>query len=761
MRAKIVAWFLIPAAAISIGVALLTFYAYRRVTEDLVLARNRDHTVLLANQLSAELAGYAPPLIALGSGGRIEPAELQESWYNDVQLFDGGLLILDPAGQIVASAPSRPEIVGQYAPALVYEDMSQANMDHIPGEAHYSNIVNDLIDGTDVIALSWPISNQENGDLGTLVGLFRAERGATRTSTFYQNIWGLYIGRREVAYVVDGNGRVIFHPDTFLIGDDFSNPKPVQRALRGEIGALRTLDRENQEVVAGFAPVPGTHWGLITEESWAALIQTSQPYTRFLLVLLALGVLVPVIVAALGARRITEPLTRLTEASRRIARGRFDQTIDVRTGDELEILADQFKAMAAELEASYATLEQRVADRTKELATLNEISAVVSRSLELDQVLETALAKTLDALDMEAGAAFRLEEDGASLVERTTSTGRAVDLPSTGEQHRQETNSTLVMMAHRGLSASFVQQVKRLPLVDSLAAQAIGEKGPSTRLVDAYPDGTLKGLLREEGLQMVVSVPLMAKDTVVGVLNLATRTPRAITPEERALLAAIGQQTGVAVENAHLYEQAETTAAEAERIRLARELHDAVSQTLFSASLIADVLPRLWARDPEEGQRRLEALRMLTRGAMAEMRTLLLELRPSALLKADIADLLRQLAEAVTGRAQIKIRMDVEPVPPLPAEVKIAFYRIAQEALNNVIKHAQANCVELEVKAEAGTIALRIRDDGRGFDQTDVPAGHFGLDNIRERAEGIGAEVIIDSGPEHGTQITVIWRQDE
>jgi two-component system nitrate/nitrite sensor histidine kinase NarX len=260
---------------------------------------------------------------------------------------------------------------------------------------------------------------------------------------------------------------------------------------------------------------------------------------------------------------------------------------------------------------------------------------------------------------------------------------------------------------------------------------------------------------------MVVSVPLIAKDAVLGVLNLATRTLRAITPEERALLAAIGHQAGVAVENARLYDQAETNAAEAERIRLARELHDAVSQTLFSASLIADVLPRLWARDPREGERRLEDLRRLTRGAMAEMRTLLVELRPSTLAKADLTDLLRQLTEAMTGRAQIKVAMDIEPVPPLPEEVKVALYRIAQEALNNVVKHAQAQCVELALRTEAATITLRICDDGRGFDPSDVPAGHFGLGNIHERAEGIGAEVIIESALGCGTQIVVTWRQDE
>jgi len=721
LRGKIVAWFLIPALIISLAVALLTFYAYRRVTEDLVLARNRDHTALLATQLGVKLTEYAQTLSALDSAGRLAAEPLEEIWYANLLLFDGGMLLLDPAGQVVDCAPQRPALVGTRAPALL----------PTAREARYSDIMDDLLPSLNVIALSWPISNPENAREGVLVGVFRAERGATRSSRFYQDIWGLYIGRREEAYLVDGQGRVIFHPDTFLIGDDFSALEPVQRVLHGETGAIRTRNREGREVVAGYAPVAGTFWGLVTEESWGDLIQISQPYTRFLLALLVLGVLVPAGVAALGARRITEPLTRLTEAARRIAGGRFDRPIEVHTGDEVEMLAGQFNAMATELQASYATLEQRVADRTRELATLNEIAAVVSRSLELSAVLEAALLATLDALGMEAGAAFRLEA-----------------------------HDTLALMAHRGLSPAFVRQVALMPLVYSLSARAVDDRAPHVRAVGAYPDGALKAALQAEGLRMVVSVPLVAKDVVLGTLNLATRAPREIAPEEMALLAAIGQQTGVAVENARLYEQAEIAAAEAERIRLARDLHDAVSQTLFSASLIADVLPRLWARDPEAGAQRLESLRRLTRGAMAEMRALLMELRPAALLKVDLADLLHQLAEAVSGKTALEVKAEIGPVPPLPEDVKVALYRIAQEALNNVVKHARARRVVIGLAAEEGAVALRIHDDGRGFDPADVPPGHFGLDNIRERAAGIGADIVIDSAPGHGVQITVRWRDN-
>jgi signal transduction histidine kinase len=198
-------------------------------------------------------------------------------------------------------------------------------------------------------------------------------------------------------------------------------------------------------------------------------------------------------------------------------------------------------------------------------------------------------------------------------------------------------------------------------------------------------------------------------------------------------------------------------AVAAERSRLARELHDAVTQTLFSASLIAEVLPRLWARDPERGRGQLEEVRLLTRGALAEMRSLLLELRPEALVQAKMDDLLRQLGRAMTGRTGVPVSVHADVGCPLPAEVQVALYRIAQEALNNVSKHAEASQVDVHLNCQADRAALSIRDDGRGFEVQNLPPGHFGVGFMRERAAAVGAELEIESGLGRGTQVSVRW----
>lgn len=204
--------------------------------------------------------------------------------------------------------------------------------------------------------------------------------------------------------------------------------------------------------------------------------------------------------------------------------------------------------------------------------------------------------------------------------------------------------------------------------------------------------------------------------------------------------------------------QAEQIAVANERSRLARDLHDAVTQTLFSASVIADVLPRIWERNPVEGKKRLEELRQLSRGALAEMRTLLLELRPSALLEANLADLLRQLAASIASRARVDVGVHVEGQAELAPEVKVSLYRIAQEALNNVAKHSGASeaHVNLVVHPDAGAaprVRLSVTDNGSGFDPSISRPTHIGLDIMRERAAAIGARLRIHSQPGKGTEV--------
>jgi signal transduction histidine kinase len=196
-----------------------------------------------------------------------------------------------------------------------------------------------------------------------------------------------------------------------------------------------------------------------------------------------------------------------------------------------------------------------------------------------------------------------------------------------------------------------------------------------------------------------------------------------------------------------------------ERQRLARELHDAVTQTLFSSALIADVLPELWAIDRTEGEQRLAQLGRLTRGALAEMRTLLVELRPGALAELPLPDLLYQLADATAGRSMLDVKVLVEGQrrARLPEEVHLAVYRMAQEALNNVIKHARARRARVALRFERRGLVLEVQDDGIGFEPRRIPAGHMGIGIMRERAQSIGARLNIRSSRGGRTCLQLRW----
>jgi signal transduction histidine kinase len=174
--------------------------------------------------------------------------------------------------------------------------------------------------------------------------------------------------------------------------------------------------------------------------------------------------------------------------------------------------------------------------------------------------------------------------------------------------------------------------------------------------------------------------------------------------------------------------------------------------------LIADVLPRLWERRPEEGRQRLDDLRRLTRGALREMRTLLLELRPDGPGEFALGELLRQLTDTMTALVQVPVSLVASgALPPMPAAVHLALYRIAQEALNNAARHAHASQITVHLRGEPDLVEVLVRDDGRGFDPARVADGHLGLGIMRERAASVGATMTIDSQTGQGTRVAVVW----
>ncbi len=379
------------------------------------------------------------------------------------------------------------------------------------------------------------------------------------------------------------------------------------------------------------------------------------------------------------------------------------------------------------------------AERRREVAEgLKDILAVLNSNRPLEVVLGYLVDRAGRLLGTDTVAIFRLDHE----------------------------TGLLSIQAARGLPDEYVSRAV-IPVGEGGVGRAVLSREPvhisdtsaGPPIVYSVPDNSTQSYLVEQRKvwRALLAVPLIIKEEVYGGIVLYYRSPRQVSPEEIDLAATFADQVALAIENARLRDQIEQAAVAAERNRLARDLHDAVTQTLFSASLIAEVLPRIWERDPAEGKTRLAELRQLTRGALAEMRTLLLELRPAALVEASLPDLLKHLCEAITGRSRIPVTLRADGARPLPADVQIAYYRIAQEALNNVAKHSAASRAEVELLLGADQVEMRVRDDGKGFELSAVPPDHLGLGIMRERAESIKASVTIASAPGEGTVVTVVW----
>ncbi len=284
----------------------------------------------------------------------------------------------------------------------------------------------------------------------------------------------------------------------------------------------------------------------------------------------------------------------------------------------------------------------------------------------------------------------------------------------------------------------------------------------NTPVLDAPPNAPAKyDSNQNQNLRSMLVIPIHIPQVLTGNLRVFFKTRHQYSEEDINIAVIVGDQVALAIENANLRQQAQETAAAAERSRLARDLHDAVTQTLFSASLIAEVLPKIWQKNPEDGNKRLEELRLLTRGASAEMRSLLMELRPNALIEADFPEVLQQLCEAFIGRARIPLTAEIDPNFQAPVEVRVAIYRIAQEALNNIFKHARASQAWLALKCQDDTIELIIQDNGRGFNIQNIPSNHYGLKIMQERADSIQARFEIAARPGSGVRYHLIWKNPQ
>jgi signal transduction histidine kinase len=247
--------------------------------------------------------------------------------------------------------------------------------------------------------------------------------------------------------------------------------------------------------------------------------------------------------------------------------------------------------------------------------------------------------------------------------------------------------------------------------------------------------------------------------SVIGALGVAVPTSsHELLLEESDLVKRMALDLASLAQGAILLDQAVVLATVEERNRLARELHDSVTQTLFTASVLAEATPHIMEKDASLGRQNLSKLSRLIRGALAEMRSMLIELRMGDMYHQTLEQLLTTLVDGARARSQAVISLSLmREIPELPEKVTTAFYRITREGLINATVHSGAAHIQVSLFEEGEQLVLRVEDDGCGFDRQAVPAGHLGLNIMGERAQEIGASLQIDTEPGRGTVIHIAW----
>jgi len=383
----------------------------------------------------------------------------------------------------------------------------------------------------------------------------------------------------------------------------------------------------------------------------------------------------------------------------------------------LEAEIENRQQLENKLRSSQDSLAQRLADQSHNLAGLYDLILINSKSSSVPDLLKQSLEKIRLLLDSQAIGFY------------------------------QPSQTSLVLEAHAGLPDSARNELFILPgdwLPD----------GPDVRAdldVAASPDLPVK--IARSGYRACLSKQVNLQGKALGMVGAFWQEPRNFGVDEIALFGAVTDELGVILENARFRQKIADTATMQERRRLARDLHDSVTQSLHSLVISSETASRLVQTHPERLEQVLSHLAASARQALKEMRLLLYELRLVPLEEIHFVEAIRTRLEAVEGRANVAVEFEVDPEASWPQAWELEMYPIAMESLNNALKHSRATRVQVLLQAQAETLEMEIRDNGCGFDPQAIPPGGMGLHTMAERAHHLGGCLVVRSAVGQGTSI--------
>jgi PAS domain S-box-containing protein len=392
---------------------------------------------------------------------------------------------------------------------------------------------------------------------------------------------------------------------------------------------------------------------------------------------------------------------------------------------------------------AYQILEQAVQERTRELSAVLEISKNVASSLDLEVVLHVIMEQIKTVIPYSGAAFFTIQGEQLEAI--------AYQVPGLSDQgyplHLSLANSGAYREAVRGQSVIIKEDIHG----DSPLARAFIETTGQPASISF------------EHARAWIGIPLIIKERTIGLLSLTHETPGYYNQKHARLALIIANQVAVAMENARLYEQAHELATVEERQRIALELHDSVSQLLYGICLFSTVAIRASREGRyEQTEQNLSEIKENALQALQEMRLLIFELHPPMLEDAGLAVALQNSLEAVEARTGLQTALRVESVSRMPSNVERELFRIAMEALNNLVRFAKAKSVAVDLYSRDGEVCLEIHDNGIGFDPASARAsGGLGLQSMEKRAKRIGGRLKVTSQPGAGTEVKVEVRLPE
>ena len=308
-----------------------------------------------------------------------------------------------------------------------------------------------------------------------------------------------------------------------------------------------------------------------------------------------------------------------------------------------------------------------------------------------------------------------------------------------------------------GMSEGLIEAMGPLPRTHGLLGAMLESPAPY-RIDDIHSDPRFRGWWpsAHPDMRSFLGVPVVARGQVIGAVYLTEKVGAgSFSDEDERLIGLLAAHAAIAIENARLHERSRELSIVEERNRLARELHDNVTQRLFGVALAVESAATLLERDPAAAAEELERVRELARGAMEELRAVVFELRPASLEAEGLATVLRKHVDVLRRVSGAPIELSVGDPPRLPGERAAQVFRIAQEALQNALRHAEAEHIEVRLEGRNGSLTLSVADDGRGFDpgRRGLRGRRLGLTSMEERAEELGGTLAIESVEGEGTRV--------